>query len=79
MFARILGELEDQRRVSEERHGENKETLEEIKAQTTLTNGRVTKLETKMQGRWKYLMGGGAGVSLTAIVLWELFKFFFGK
>jgi hypothetical protein len=53
--------------------------LQKILIQTTATNGRVTIVEQKLEGRWKYLVGGGAGVSLCAMVLWELFRHFFSR
>jgi hypothetical protein len=60
MFAVILQRLDQQDQVTELHHAENKKELGEIRTQTTITNGRVGKLEKK----WIYVMGWAAGISL---------------
>jgi hypothetical protein len=50
--------------------------LRAIHTQTTLTNGRVTKLEFKIEGRWKYLVGIGAGAAAVATFFWKLLEHF---
>jgi hypothetical protein len=60
-----------------ERLGAQDGQLKRILVQTSETNGRVTVLEHKLEGRWKYLTGGAAGITGCAIVIWELFRLFF--
>jgi hypothetical protein len=50
--------------------------LRAIHKQTKLTNGRVTKLELQMEGRWRYLVGGAIGISLVITALWAVFQHF---
>jgi hypothetical protein len=78
MFATILRRLDAQDKTTEERHAENKHTLDEIKEQTELTNGRVTKLEN-----WRtYHKGYAAGIAFIvsiaasgiAWLFWHLFS-----
>jgi len=64
LFARILARLDAQ----EQRHDEQIEGLralmQEVKVQTTLTNGRVTKVE-----RWREAyVGRATGIALAASV-----------
>lgn len=72
MFAKIIERLSQQDRATELKHRENKEVLENILAQTTATNGRVTRLEENR----KYALGWIAGVSFFAMILWALFVHF---
>jgi hypothetical protein len=50
--------------------------LRAIHTQTKLTNGRVTKLELQMEGRWRFLVGGAIGISLVITTLWAVFQHF---
>jgi hypothetical protein len=68
----VLERLKSQDRMSSEMHAENKLALGAILAEAKITNGRITKLE----GRWKYIAGSAAGVSLCATLLWEFIKKF---
>jgi hypothetical protein len=73
MLSRIIERLDKQDRESADHRREVKETLQEIKAQTTLTNGRVTWIERWIEA-FKARMGtivfiGSALVSLVAWVI----------
>jgi hypothetical protein len=66
-----------------ERMGSQDKILKEIHAQAKLTNGRVTqhdkdlaKLALQMEGRWRYLVGGAFGISISITALWALFVHF---
>jgi len=85
MFAKILTRLDQQDKDTEKRHQENKATLVEIREQTTLTNGRVTKLEQtaatvdrvkKLEDARIYFVGWVAGVLGLAGMAWAIFVHF---
>jgi hypothetical protein len=71
-FAKIIERLDKQDRETERHHCENKRTLSAIRDQTTLTNGRVTKLEKK----WIYVAGLIIGGWFVIGVAWILFTHF---
>jgi hypothetical protein len=62
-----------------QRLGQQDDALKKILMQTTATNGRVTLVEQKLEGRWKYIMGASAGATGCAMLLWELFRHFFSR
>jgi hypothetical protein len=67
-FAKIIERLDRQDRETERHHCENKKTLSAIREQTTLTNGRVTKLEKK----WIYAAGLVVGGWFVIGVVWAV-------
>jgi hypothetical protein len=68
-FAKIIERLDRQDRETERHHSENKKTLSAIRDQTTITNGRVTKLEKK----WIYVAGLIIGGWFVIGVVWVVF------
>lgn len=81
-FAMIIQRLDNQDRVAAEyrsslkdmMHSQN-QILQEIKAETKRTNGRVTVLENDKWFQRGYAAAAGAGL----MIGWELFKAFFSN
>jgi hypothetical protein len=69
MFAKILAHLDAQDEQTDQRHEENKTTLESILTEAKRTNGRVTKLEKK----WIYVAGLVIGGWFVIGVVWVLY------
>jgi uncharacterized protein YlxW (UPF0749 family) len=85
MFSRILERLDSQEKDQEKRHTENVTELREIRAQTTATNGRVTKLEKtaatvdqvkKLEDQRNTFTGYIAAITTIAGIAWALFVHF---
>lgn len=68
MFSKILARLEEQDRAAERREREITQRLDEICEQTTLTNGRVTKLELAH----KHYRGVMFGIASAVSIVWAL-------
>ena len=72
-LATIIETLRQQNLTLENNHEDNQKAQASILAEQKITNGRVRALE----GRWKYITGIAAGISLCATALWEIAKKFF--
>lgn len=71
-IATVIERLNFQDDTRSEQHAENKKVLGEILVQAKLTNGRVTKLEL----RWRYVIGFAAGASAIAAAIWKIVERF---